>query len=362
MQRWLSEPHVYAWWHQALDLAGVAKKYEPRIAGTEPTHVYIIDSASGPIGFIQWYRWSDYPEHAVQLGAERSAAGVDLAVGDRRLIGRGLGPQIIREFLDTRVWPQPDIAAVVVDIDARNARSLRAFEKAGFSRAATIQLEGEDFERNILRLPASAEASASRIVIDWDGTVTEGDTLSAALQHFVPPAMLAPLTMRVDAALAAGRMTLQDVMAAEFSTMTAPIEAVVEFIREHTQVRAGFSDFVRMFDPLILSTSFHETIEPILAREGVTATVRAGRVTAAPHGWQIQWMSNDVCVHCGERCKRCLLPTGPVIYVGDGYSDRCAARAATRIFARDGLARYLDELAIVYEPFTDFRDLAAALA
>jgi hypothetical protein len=29
--------------------------------------------------------------------------------------------------------------------------------------------------------------------------------------------------------------------------------------------------------------------------------------------------------------------------------------------ARDGLARYLDERSIVYEPFSDFRDLAVAL-
>jgi RimJ/RimL family protein N-acetyltransferase len=151
LQQWLSEPHVEAWWHQALDLAEVVKKYGPRIDGTEPMHVYIIDSASGPMGFIQWYRWSDYPEHAVQLGAERNAVGIDLAIGDLTLTGRGIGPKIIRGFLDTRVWPQPDVAAVVVDVDARNARSLRAFEKAGFSRTATIRLRGEDFERNVLR-------------------------------------------------------------------------------------------------------------------------------------------------------------------------------------------------------------------
>jgi RimJ/RimL family protein N-acetyltransferase len=53
------------------------------------------------------------------------------------------------------VWPQPNITAVVVDVDLRNARSLRAFEKAGFSRTATIRLHGEDFERHILRLTGS---------------------------------------------------------------------------------------------------------------------------------------------------------------------------------------------------------------
>jgi 2-hydroxy-3-keto-5-methylthiopentenyl-1-phosphate phosphatase len=201
-----------------------------------------------------------------------------------------------------------------------------------------------------------------KLVIDWDGTVTEEDTLSSALRHFVPAATLDPLTQRVDAALAAGRMTLQEVMEAEFSTMTAPIDGIVEYIVEHARVRPGFADFVKRFNPLILPTSFHETIEPILAREGVTAIVRAGHASAAPDGLRIHWMSTAVCNRCGERCKRSLLPSGAFIYVGDGYSGRCAATAATRIFARDGLARYLDQLSIDYEPFTDFFELATALA
>jgi aminoglycoside 6'-N-acetyltransferase len=71
LQRWLSEPHIDAWWHQALDLSAVVDKYTPRIDGTEPTHVFVIEGDSEPIGFIQWYRWADYPEHALQLGADR---------------------------------------------------------------------------------------------------------------------------------------------------------------------------------------------------------------------------------------------------------------------------------------------------
>ena len=50
-----------------------------------------------------------------------------------------------------------------------------------------------------------------------------------------------------------------------------------------------------------------------------------------------------------------------VVYVGDGYSDRCAAQAANRIFARDGLAAYLDEQGVAYERYDDFFDIAKAL-
>ena len=47
--------------------------------------------------------------------------------------------------------------------------------------------------------------------------------------------------------------------------------------------------------------------------------------------------------------------------MGDGYSDRCAALAADRVFARDSLATHLDQLGVSYEPFYDLHDVAAAL-
>ena len=53
---------------------------------------------------------------------------------------------------------------------------------------------------------------------------------------------------------------------------------------------------------------------------------------------------------------------GDVAYVGDGYSDRCAALSATRVFATGALARHLAEHGIPYEPFEDLRDVLDALS
>jgi 2-hydroxy-3-keto-5-methylthiopentenyl-1-phosphate phosphatase len=201
-----------------------------------------------------------------------------------------------------------------------------------------------------------------QLVIDWDGTVTERDTLLLTLQHFIEPAVFERLETDLDAQLEAGTMTLREVMQREFALLTAPLDDVVAFLLEHARVRPGFAELVERFDPLILSSSFHETIEPVLAREGVTARVRANRVDPRPDGWRIRWLSESDCASCGEPCKRASLPSGPFAYAGDGYSDRCAALAADRVFARDGLARYLGERGVPYEPFTDFHDIAAALS
>jgi 2-hydroxy-3-keto-5-methylthiopentenyl-1-phosphate phosphatase len=151
-------------------------------------------------------------------------------------------------------------------------------------------------------------------------------------------------------------------MEAEMATITAPLEEAVAFLVAGAEVRAGFRRLVERFRPLVLSSSFHETIEPVLAREGVQVELVANRVDARPDGWRVVWTDDAPCPECGELCKRRSLPRdGRVVYVGDGYSDRCAALAADRVFARGGLARYLAARDVAFEPFEDLDDIAAAL-
>jgi aminoglycoside 6'-N-acetyltransferase len=157
LQEWLSAPHVAAWWRETLDLASVYAKYGPRVDGAEPTHVFVIEHDARPVGWIQWYLWSDYPEHALQLRAELGSAGIDLAIGERAMTGLGLGPAAICEFLRQIVFADPSVSAVVTDPEEHNIRSLRAFEKAGFTMTNTVQLAGENFKRRVVRIDRPRE-------------------------------------------------------------------------------------------------------------------------------------------------------------------------------------------------------------
>lgn len=152
LQRWLSEPHVNAWWHDAGDLAALEEQYGPCIDGRELTHVFVIECESRPVGWIQWYRWSHYPRHAAQLEAESTAAGIDLAIGEPSIIGQGIGSSAIRDFVLRVLFAEPGITAVVTDPEERNVRSCRAFEKAGFSAVRTVRLEGEQVLRRVMHL------------------------------------------------------------------------------------------------------------------------------------------------------------------------------------------------------------------
>ena len=79
-------------------------------------------------------------------------------------------------------------------------------------------------------------------------------------------------------------------------------------------------------------------------------------------GWRATFAEGPLCDVCGERCKRSAVGSlGPFAYAGDGYSDRCVALAADLRFARDGLAEWLDEQRVAYQPFDALHDVRAAL-
>jgi 2-hydroxy-3-keto-5-methylthiopentenyl-1-phosphate phosphatase len=152
-----------------------------------------------------------------------------------------------------------------------------------------------------------------------------------------------------------------ELLALEFATVTASYDEVREFVLANARVRPGFHELVERHDPLVISGTFHELIEPVLEREGVSVRLLANRVEPRRAGWHVVLRDGAVCDSCGEGCKRAALPDGEVVYAGDGYSDRCAALAASRVFARDGLAAYLDAEGVEYTPFEDLRDVARAL-
>jgi 2-hydroxy-3-keto-5-methylthiopentenyl-1-phosphate phosphatase len=198
-----------------------------------------------------------------------------------------------------------------------------------------------------------------KVVVDWDGTVTEVDGLHLVLLEFGDEAIYDTAESKL------GReLTLNEVIALEFESVRAPLEEVVEWMRENVRIRAGFGEFAREHDPLVVSSGFHELIEPILEREGLELDLVANRLDPRPDGWRVLFRDGASCDVCGERCKRGDLVANEkdFMYVGDGFSDRCIALAASRVFARDGLAEYLAAKGVEYKRFEDFYDVGRALA
>ena len=191
-----------------------------------------------------------------------------------------------------------------------------------------------------------------RLVLDWDGTCTVHDSLVAAVQALGDAAVY-------DRDFA----SYGEALAAEVGTIRASAEEAAEWAVENVEVRPGFHELVERFDPVIVSSGLPQLILPVLGREGVELDVRSNFADPSPGGWRLRFRHDGQCPVCGDRCKRRSLPEElPLVFVGDGYSDRCASLACDRVFARDGLARYLREEGVPYEPFDSLLDVAAALS
>jgi 2-hydroxy-3-keto-5-methylthiopentenyl-1-phosphate phosphatase len=189
------------------------------------------------------------------------------------------------------------------------------------------------------------------LALDWDGTCTVRDSLVAAVHELGDPSVYEREFASYGEALAA-----------EVGTIRVTAEEAAEWAIENVQVRPGLHELAELYRPVIVSSGLPQLILPVLGREGLELEVRSNFADPSADGWQVRFRHDGPCPVCGDRCKRRSLPEGrPLVFVGDGWSDRCASLACDRVFARDGLARYLDDEGVSYEAFDTLHDVAAAL-
>jgi aminoglycoside 6'-N-acetyltransferase len=131
---WLGREHVRRWWGEPKSYDGVVDEYLPSIDGRDPNDLYAILAGQRPVGLIQTFLLADYPEYDALIDAGAEAAGLDLLIGEAELIGHGLGSRVIAAFVSRVVFARPETRVCVADPDVRNLGSIRAFEKAGFTR------------------------------------------------------------------------------------------------------------------------------------------------------------------------------------------------------------------------------------
>jgi 2-hydroxy-3-keto-5-methylthiopentenyl-1-phosphate phosphatase len=205
------------------------------------------------------------------------------------------------------------------------------------------------------------------IFVDFDGTITEQDLLDRIAQTFGDP----DVYREVDEQLDAKAITLHEVLRREFEPVRAPLEQIVGWVLKRATIRPGFRELVerageRGWRVVVLSSGFRELIEPILAQEGIEGVeLFSNSVEPDPGGWRVRFRDEQPCPVCGEPCKRAAVVAeadgGRRVYVGDGISDRCGARASDLVFARRGLAAYLSNEGVPFEPFDDFFDVAEGI-
>lgn len=156
VRAWMTEAHIAKWYLSGSTIEREIAELEKCVTNEEPTHALVVVQDGRDIGWCQWYRCSDYPEHAKALGAEPNDIGLDYAVGDPTRIGQGIGTALIGTLV-VHIRKRHPGSGLIADPEAANRASRRVLEKNGFVLQAERAMATEltDAPMAIYRLPPS---------------------------------------------------------------------------------------------------------------------------------------------------------------------------------------------------------------
>jgi len=208
--------------------------------------------------------------------------------------------------------------------------------------------------------------TSCRIFLDFDGTITEDDTLVQPLDRFASPRW-----WDVENQVLAGELKERESLQAEMDFLRVSWEEALSFLLPRVRLRKGFREFATWsqeqgLQPVVLSGGFRSIINAVFRHHGIELPVYANDVKIQNKRWRvIPAATPRLRGHCNH-CKTWHLEKSRrrnrrLLFVGDGTTDRCAASGADFVFARGFLADYCRRERIPFAEFNDFHDIVAGL-
>lgn len=137
LAEWLNRRHVAEWWADCQTLAEVREQYLPILTDGSTVLSYFAYLESLPIGYIQSYVAADAGDGWWPDEHDPGVRGIDQFLADADSLGRGLGTQMVREFVQF-LFEDPTVTRIQADPAPSNLRAIRCYEKAGFRRAGVV--------------------------------------------------------------------------------------------------------------------------------------------------------------------------------------------------------------------------------
>ena len=130
---WMQTPHWLEWWGEPEEeLAHIRDMVE----GRDTTRPFLFLVEGKPAGYIQYWFIGHHQnetwvkDHPWLMELPADTIGVDLSIGDARNLSRGIGTAALTAFV--AMLRKEGFENIVIDPDPKNARAVRAYEKAGF--------------------------------------------------------------------------------------------------------------------------------------------------------------------------------------------------------------------------------------
>jgi 2,3-diketo-5-methylthio-1-phosphopentane phosphatase len=196
------------------------------------------------------------------------------------------------------------------------------------------------------------------ITIDFDGTVTLGDTTDRMLERFADPEW-----REVEAEWVAGRIGSRECLARQAALISASSDEI-DAMLDTVETDLGFPRFIEEAHALgattkIVSDGFDRFIEPILARIGAKISLLSNRlIPTGLRSWRAEFPHlNPDCSSASGVCKCASVAAGKFrLLIGDGRSDFCVAQEADLVFAKGALVEFCRAQNIRYRPIASFRE------
>ncbi|MBI1807469.1 MAG: MtnX-like HAD-IB family phosphatase [Ignavibacteria bacterium] len=211
-----------------------------------------------------------------------------------------------------------------------------------------------------------------KVFIDFDGTITRRDVGDTLFERFGGKQSVDAVESYRQGMISAVECFLRECAACgDVST-----GALNSFLDEQ-EIDPTFIDFIqycreRGLEHFIVSDGMDYYIRYILHRHGVEVPLFSNSLTLIPKGdgSVVQFYpsfpyTDEVCDRCAC-CKRNHMLTlceedDIIVYIGEGYSDRCPARFADVVFAKDDLLRFCQQENISFFEYQTFADIQKRL-
>ena len=210
--------------------------------------------------------------------------------------------------------------------------------------------------------------SAPLVVSDFDGTITQLDVTDQILTQLAHPSW-----REVETEWARGTIGSRECLERQIALVDASakeLDAVVDTIELDPHFAAFCRFMRRKHVPLyIASDGFDYVVHRVLKRAGLARLFRNTMYASAlrVEGRRLlPSFPQAPCEHGCATCKAALLrrlgrDRQPVIFIGDGLSDRFAVEVADVVFAKRQLLAYCRERGIVCHAFETFKDVQTRL-
>jgi 2-hydroxy-3-keto-5-methylthiopentenyl-1-phosphate phosphatase len=202
--------------------------------------------------------------------------------------------------------------------------------------------------------------------VDFDGTITRGDTTDVILERFADAQW-----RKVEADWVAGRIGSRDCLARQIDLVRASPEALDDLVGA-VEFDPGFPIFVNLcrqhgVPVTVVSDGLDRVANAILARAGVDVPLIANRLEwLGRDRWRLAFPhARSDCRSAAGNCKCTTLGAAPettAVLIGDGRSDICAAESADLVLAKGTLAEHCRGVGLAFIPFTDFAGATSLLA